>query len=72
MGVDAGVHINVNTHVNTAVHSGVETHVKTGRPYPLDRRHFTDQTLTEENDTTADTYKYDSDADAAAFGGDQR
>jgi len=28
--------------------------------------------ITEDDDAAADTYEYDSDADAAAFGGDER
>jgi len=40
------------------------------RPCPLGRRHSPD--LTEDDDVAAGTYEYDSDADAAAFGGDER
>jgi len=37
-----------------------------GQPYPID---YHDRQLTEDDDVAADTY--DSDADAAAYGGDE-
>jgi len=45
---------------------GAITCDSTGRPYPLDHH---DRLFTEDDDADADTY--DSDVDAAAYGGDE-
>jgi len=66
-GVHEGVRTGVNTNVNPGVNTGVNRNLdSSGQPYPFGHH---DRLLTEDDDAAADTYE--SEADDAAYGGDE-